>query len=306
LYGHGCRHHYFGLRLAQAFASKSKGRSFHEIKLFRALSSAIIATAPIFPVEEFHGSRSQVVFSSCLPWTKTVARCELSDLCIVWFRTRPRPEARITFLQAKRSPKLHTPCTAVSGSIHEVFRGDSTQWYLLHQRPPLLGRYSTFQPPPNLLSDALLPSVASYCVFHRQAGGSYGLFYVSADAVSAAPPIKAGETALTAAVSSASAVVHGLCEQKWACCPVVFGTALYSGHIGTPIDHSSGLSPADDAIRTATRNWIGSIFGGTVREEVGPVIRAFLEVFDIATPEETTDPPSRSLIFIQGDESPGE
>jgi hypothetical protein len=305
LYAQGCRHHSFGLRLAETFASESKRKSFHEIKLFRALRSAIIATAPMFPVEEFHGSRSQVVFSSCLPWTKTVARCELSDLCIIWFRTRPRPEARITFLQAKRSPKLHTPCTSVSGSIHEVFRGDSTQWYLLHQRPPLLGRYSTFQPPPNLLSDALLPSVASYCVFHRRAGGGYGLFYVSADVISAAPPIKAGETTLTAAIATASAVVHGLPEQKWACCPVVFGAALYSGHIGTPIDRSAGLPTADDAARTATRNWIGSIFSGAVREGVGPVIRTFLGAFDIAASEVTTDPPARSLIFIRGDESPG-
>src|SRR5690606_9087573 len=91
----------FEKMLQHGFSRAEDGGSFREVRLFRALRKAILATAPHYPVEEFHGARSQVVFSACPPWTKTVARCELADLCIVWFRRRPKPSARVTFLQAK-------------------------------------------------------------------------------------------------------------------------------------------------------------------------------------------------------------
>src|SRR4051794_31983656 len=100
--------HEYGWTLSQNFAEKSKAARMDEVELFRALREALLATAPHFPVEEYHGAVSRVLFPACPPWTNEPARCELSDLCIIWFRKRPRPEARITFLQAKLSKAAHS------------------------------------------------------------------------------------------------------------------------------------------------------------------------------------------------------
>ena len=296
----------YGQLLRKEFERLSCGSTFREIRLFRALRKAILATAPHYPVEEFHGARSQVVFPACPPWTKSVARCELADLCIVWFRRRPQPCARITFLQAKRSLNSHSPCGGSNvGQINERFGGDSTQWYLLNKRPPLVGRFQTFRPPSNLLKDALLPSVGSFCVFHEPNPQQYSFFYASADVITASPPSMPGHIQLTASSSKMAMTNHGLEELKWACCPFIFGQALFSGLIGTPIDRISVVSREDDAYRTSVRSWLASVLALAVqKEQVGPVIQAFVGMFDMALPEESTTAPARSILFIRGDDEP--
>lgn len=295
----------YGVLLKQKFVRLANGGNGREVRLFRCLRKAILSTAPQFPVEEFHGARSQVVFPASPPWTKSVARCELADLCIVWFRRHPQPRARITFLQAKRSDQSHTVCASGS-SINECFGGDSTQWYLLNKRPLLVGRYRTFQPPPNLLKDAVLPSVASYCVFHETVPQEYSFFYASADAVTASPPSKPGRVLLTAKASAMAVRNGGLDEQKWACCPLIFGRALYSGTIGTPIDRQSVVSSEDAALRSFVRHWLVSVLATAVQQQqIGPVIRSFIEMFDLVVPEQPTTAPARSILFIQGDDDAG-
>ena len=185
--------HAYGLALLNNFAHASHTARLDEVELFRALRVAILATAPHFPVEEYHGAVSRVLFPACPPWTKQVAQCELSDLCIVWFRRKPRAAARITFLQAKLSKKQHLPCM---DGTKQSFIGDSTQWYLLNKRPELVGCFHTFQPPTNLLKDALLPSVATFGVFHKGAHSAYSFFYASADIIGATTPKKAGRARL--------------------------------------------------------------------------------------------------------------
>lgn len=296
----------FGELLLSKFASEANSGSFREVHLFRALRKAILATSPYFPVEEFHGARSQVIFPARPPWTKSVARCELADLCVVWFRRSPLPSARITFMQAKRSTSLHNLCNGAGGSISDRFDGDSTQWYLLHNRPAVLGRFQTFQPPTNLLKDAVLPSVASYCVFHEVRPHEYSFFYVSADVVTASIPSSPGHVHLSATAPAMSVMNGGLEEQKWACCPLIFGQALYSGKIGTPIDHQSVTSRDDGDFRTSVRRWLASVLTTAVQQrQVGPVIQAFVGMFDMVLPEEPTTAPARSIVFIQGDDEPG-
>lgn len=291
----------FGEMLRRGFSQAADGGSFREVRLFRALRKSIIATAPHYPVEEFHGARSQVVFSACPPWTKTVARCELSDLCIIWFRRRPKPSARVTFLQAKRSCSAHKLCNGSGGSINEGFDGDSTQWYLLNKRPALVGRFQSFQPPTNLLKDALLPSVATYCVFHEESPQEYSFFYASADVVTASMPSRPGQVQMTASAPSLCVRSGAFIEQKWACCPLTFGAALFSGWIGTPFDYDSITSPSDDAWRASVRRWIGSVLTGAVQNaQVGPVIQAFLATLDLPLGEVATAAPARALLFIQG------
>jgi hypothetical protein len=294
---------HYGQLVANKFTHDANGGAFRELRLFRALREAILSTKPRYPVEEFHGARSQVIFSACAPWTKSIARCELSDLCIVWFRKYPRPIARITFMQAKRSQHSHSPCIYTGASINENFDGDSTQWYLLHNRPSLMGRFTTFKPPANLLSDALLPSVASYCVFHERATRDYSFFYASADVITASTPTKAGNVQLNASASTPTAFISGFTEQKWACCPRIFGSALFSGLIGSPIHLDGTISSADAAWRSSVRGWLGSILAGAIRnQQVGPVIQAFATTFEVPIAEVTTAAPSRTLLFIQGDE----
>ncbi|HUE41142.1 MAG TPA: hypothetical protein VMO75_04375, partial [Chthoniobacterales bacterium] len=263
-----------------------------------------VSLPPKFPVDELHGNRSQVVFSAAPPWTKTIARCELSDLCIVWFRRRPEPRARITFLQAKLSKDRHDLCVARSASISEDFIGDSTQWYLLHNRPTIVGRFQTFKPPTNLLSNALLPSVASFAVFHRNLDRCYNFFYASADTVISQTPSRPGKAKLKANGPALTATVKTYTEQKWACCPLIFGAALFEGLIGTPIDYDGIASPIDDAYRQEARRWLARCLA-TARQQqqvIGPVITSFLQTFDlVALDNQNSELPGRAMIFIRGD-----
>ena len=294
---------HFGIELSQEFARLANSGRFNEIPLFRALRKAILSTAPHFLVAEFHGTQSRVTFDKCPPWTKGIARCELSDLCIVWFNKGSQPSARITFLQAKRSKAKHLVCMAQNGLLNESFIGDSTQWYLLHHRPNIVGCFRTFQPPPHLLKDALLASVATFCVFHKIAPQDYSFFYASADIVTALLPSKPGHVQLTAHAPITRILSNGFSEQKASCCPMLFGEALFSGCIGTPIDGHSVTSIADGGWRRSVRQWLGSVLSNQPRtNDINPVIRAFITTFDIPQDEAATISPAPSILFIQGDD----
>lgn len=299
------RSHQFGAALVEEFARHSRRKPFREIPLFRALHSSIVAAAPRFSVEELHGNRSQVLFPAFPPWTTPRGQCELSDLCVVWFRRKPQPEAKITFLQAKLSKSQHSLCGISNGAISEAFTGDSTQWHLLHRRPWIVARYSTFNPPPNLLRDALLPSIGSFCIFHASAPRNYSFFYAAADAVTCPQPTTAGRVTLIATATAPASVTHGYTEQKWACCPYTFGVALFEGMIGTPVDYSGVVSPSDDAHRRGVRAWLASCLATAARRQqaIGPVVTAFLQTFDlVARDNEPSDMPGRAVIFIRGDD----
>ncbi len=301
--GYSLRSKQYGDLLEKQFQSHSLGKRLGEVPLFQALQASIVSTAPRFPVEELHGRRSHVDFHA-QPWTRPSGRCELCDLCIVWFRRKPTPEGKITFLQAKLSKRPHALCRSWAGPVTEVFYGDSTQWHLLHNRPRIRGSYSTFRPPPNLLEHALLSSIGSFCVFHSKAPQTYDFFYASAAVVTAARPRKAGNVLLKIAASAVAASARSYTEQLWACCPKTFGMALYSGFVGTPFDYNNVVSSRDDSHRDSVRRWLAATLSAAARQQrIGPVVTTFLNTFDLgAVPDQKSNVPGRAIIFIHGEE----
>ncbi len=159
----------FGILLEAIWLHKTSTIKFNELPLFRALNDSMEHLSNKFKIEEYHGSRHQVYFNSNRPWVKNkLARCELADLMIITYKTKPRTDIRLTFLQAKREKKkIHCLCPQhpqYSTSLN--FKANCNQWDLLSKRPLIKGVHS-FNPPTNLLQDAMLSSVGSFCVFHK-------------------------------------------------------------------------------------------------------------------------------------------
>lgn len=223
--------------LGLEFAKQTRGRAFREVRCFRALLDSIKHVKNGANVTEYHGRRSWVSFSGDPRWTDDpIEVCELSDLCIVWYRTIPRIEGRVTFLQAKYSSSAaHDPCTNWSTSVNEAFLACTWQWYLLNRRCAITGFGRRFQPPVGLLRDALLASVGSFGIFHHPApGGPASFFYGSAAVVQSLGMVKGANRGHMLACGVAQQQVAGYDEKLWCCCLETFSDALFSGTIGTP------------------------------------------------------------------------
>ena len=285
------RSSHFGCDFAERFSEESAKVRFFEVPLFRALVRSLSSASNGVQVEELHGSRSQVLFSACPPWTRRVARCELADVCIVWFRLGRRPQVRITFMQAKRSMHSHALCESNPPVPKQEFAGDSTQFHLLTTRPKIVGRFQTFDPPAHLLSDALLPSVGSYCVFHRAPDGTKSFFYASADTLTANSPSSPGRITIESQFAVPVQQHGGFQERKWACCPMIFGAAIHAGHIGTPLDSDPiALGWVKSFVNRASSNAVG---------DDGRVSRAFLGAFDVVGNNDRAEAPARKILLIQ-------
>lgn len=281
----------FGVQFAIHFAGESAKLRFFEVPLFRALIRALSSASKSVQVEELHGSRSQVLFPACPPWTHRIARCELADVCIIWFRLGRRPQVRITFMQAKRSMRSHTLCEALPPIPIHAFEGDSTQFHLLTTRQRIVGRFQAFDPPAHLLSDAVLASVGSYCVFHRATNGAKGFFYASADTLTANAPSSPGRITINTKFGSPMERQGSHEERKWACCPTVFGAAIHAGLVGTPLDSD-----------LVTLGWVKSFVSRAASNAVGDrgrVSRAFLGAFDVAGNNDRAEAPARRILLIQ-------
>ncbi|MBX3745676.1 MAG: hypothetical protein KF833_10245 [Verrucomicrobiae bacterium] len=281
----------FGFEFAERFSRESAKVRFFEVPLFRALVSSLSSVSNSVQVEELHGSRSQVLFSACPPWTRRIARCELADVCIIWFRLGRQPQVRITFMQAKRSNHSHALCEKSPPVPKQAFNGDSTQFHLLTTRPKIVGRFQTFDPPAHLLSNAVLPSVGSYCVFHRAPDGTKQFFYASAAILTADAPSSPGR--ITIETQFGVPVQHhgSYPERKWACCPMVFGSAIHSGQIGTPLE--------SDRIALG---WVSSFVSraaSTIVGDEGRVSRAFLGAFDVPGNNDRAEAPAKRILLIQ-------
>ena len=69
---------------------------------------------------------------------------------------------RISFLQAKSERKImKNQCIS-----NQPFKANLEQWDLLAHRPIING-VGSFDPPPNLLSSAILPSIGTFGFFYR-------------------------------------------------------------------------------------------------------------------------------------------
>ena len=277
--------------VARDFEAASTLTPFDEVMLFRLLFSVLETSCPSLRVEELHGAVSFVEFDPNLPWSpssgpsklkpgKVVAVCELSDLSIVWFDARRR-SARITFLQAKRSKSVHSPCEGWPLGISQTFKGDSRQWDLLCRRPTISPCFSTFSPPENLLSEALLPSVGSFGIFHQQPDGAARLFYGAADQIECPTPATvAAKSNLTLHGGAPNRTIAGYEECVWTCCTFLFLENLLSGRIGTPVESDGATSPADAAYRRGLRRWLSSIVkSAPVNGEPNRVLATFRDAF---------------------------
>ena len=162
-------------RVLQEFDCLTKAGSQDEIKLFRALVKALHAAAPTVVVEEYHGSGHQLWHTTAASVGLGSRRCELSDLMMITYHATGHPAPRLSYLQAKYE-RVHR-----DGLRNP--HADYVQWSLLSSKPTIAG-CANFQPPSDLLSASLLPSIGSFGFFvdgSSRKAGRFDLAYAAAD-----------------------------------------------------------------------------------------------------------------------------
>lgn len=299
--------HPINSQLGQLFANQTRGHRFGELACFRALMDAILNANNGANATEYHGRRSWVFFPGDHRWTDVPdERCELSDLCLVWYRTTPRIEGRVTFLQAKFSHDAHDPCTTWNTLIDEEFKASTWQWYLLNNRPLIRGANVNFTPPTGLLANALLPSVASFGIFHYpMAGDPASFFYGAADVVQCLSSVMGGARRHQLATEAEKRVVAGYDEQVWCCCLETFGDALFSGRVGTPF-RKRGQASAARIDETWNNDFLLHLSGDIITRLApeDPNWSKFSAAFQVSAPTEGPidfRPLARQIILIDGD-----
>lgn len=218
-----------GLAFAQSFATNSAGIGTGEIALFRAMQRSLVSIAlpPKLVVEEYHGANHQVTFTGSGTYSRTNARCELSDLLVIVYDRRTK-DARLTYIQAKSERSVGSSGRGIAGS---ALVANLEQWDLLARRPPIRG-VGGFQPPADLLASALLPSIGAFAFFlHGPAG--VAVYYCAASLLEMPYAYSTRTGKLTAR--------HDVCR----CAPAPeclsaygnaeFGAFLFGLMIGTPI-----------------------------------------------------------------------
>lgn len=233
----------FASNFDASFRSLTHGFSHNEIPLFQAMHSALIGLSGKFQIEEYHGTSHQVKFTGNGTYARTHARCELSDLMIVTYSSISH-HARLTYLQAK-SERATLP--SVCG---RAFSSNLEQWFLLSTRPHIVGA-GAFNPPSDLLSNALLPSVGSFAFFYKDVGGDFQTYYAAANHM--APPATYSQRyGKLQAVGPCMVVKNaGHAECLAACGNSSFAKSLYRLEIGTPVHSAIPQS-------LSTRNWLSA------------------------------------------------
>ena len=296
----------FGQQLASELRRRSAKVAFYELPLFRALRDSIISLSGRFRIEEFHGGNHQVRFKGKGSWGRTAARCEISDLLVVTYFRRSDLRIRMTFLQAKRSrKKLDRLCDEMPSFHSQLkFSANLEQWDLLSRRPKVTG-VSPFAPPPNVLSGALLPSVGSFGVFHKDgAQPGVNFFYASADVLRPLGHPKSKHSTLNTKSTKMIRVSNGLPEVALACCPCTFGSNLYLGYVGTPIDYSHIVSPSDEQYRSEARDWLGRVLASQVAsaEHDVPYTRQLIRMLEASPDQHRYTASPCSIIVINNEE----
>jgi hypothetical protein len=226
-----------------SFKSKTRGLAHDETPLFRAMHDALVGLSGQFEIEEYHGNSHQVTFTGNGSYARTEARCELSDLMIITYSKSAR-NVRLTYLQAKSE---RATLKSVRG---RAFSANLEQWFLLSSRPKIKG-VRAFNPPPDLLSNALLPSVGSFAFFYKDGAGEFQTYYATASYLS--PPRTYSQRCGKLQAIGPCRVVSksGYVECLAACGNQSFAESLYRLEIGTPVH--SAISQA-----LPTRNWLAA------------------------------------------------
>lgn len=223
-----------GLKLQNAFQKQSLGAR-GEVALFRAFINAFNALGTEALAKEYHGTRYQVTFHQARGAGRPTPRCELCDVLIIHYPIGNPSAARITFNQAKVSSKPFGCYVNARLSKPYSFRANLEQWDLLSNRPIISPATRTFQPPSELLSSAILPSVGTFGVFYP-VGSRFDFAYFVADRLSAVNNGygKSGTLQWMNPLCQFRKVA-GHTEVTGTCCLRVFGEALEQGYVGTPI-----------------------------------------------------------------------
>lgn len=241
----------FPLQLESEFKILTKGQPPDEITLFQNLRCAFERLSRDFTIDVLHGNSHQVAFQSVFPWAPTSkpARCELCDLMIVTYRTNPF-RIRLTFLQNKSDKTI--------GNLPLTFYADMLQWELLSEKP-LVNGVSPFNPPNNLLSEALLPSVGTFGIFYRDTNSDYNMAYAIANVLG---PLKNGKSQKRKLKYRGKRGqirnVNGYDEITSTSSLAEFGHHLARLRIGTPID-GSHVRGESQSYRSQIRNWLFDI-----------------------------------------------
>lgn len=238
----------FPIQLEKEFKTLTHGQPSDEISLFNNLRSTFERLTKDFTIDVLHGSSHQVTFKSKYPWApiKKPARCELCDLMVVTFRTNPL-RIRLTFLQNKADK--------IIGNLPLTFSADMLQWELLSEKPQVCG-ISPFNPPPNMLSEALLPSVGTFGVFYRDTNSDYNMAYAIANVLG---PIKKGKSQKRKLkyIGNRGEIrtISGYNEITSTSTLAEFGHHLARMRIGTPID-GTPVGGESQEYRVKLRKWL--------------------------------------------------
>lgn len=233
----------FAINFDTRFRLSTLGLTHNEIPLFQAMHSALVGLNGLFQIEEYHGNSHQVTFAGNGSYARTQARCELSDLMIITYSPKSL-HIRLTYLQAKSErATLHSVCG-------RQFSANLEQWFLLSERPTILG-IGPFNPPENLLSSALLPSVGSFAFFYKDHVGHFQTYYATANHLSPPSVYSQKNGKLVAKDSCMVVTTKGHAECLAACGNKSFAESLYRLEIGTPIHCAIPQSQS-------TRNWLAA------------------------------------------------
>jgi len=300
--------HQFALSLQQEFRRRSATAAFGEIAQFRALKEAFGALKPKFQVEEYHGAKRQVYFDTTQPWLRPRARCELCDLLLITYSTTRLPQVRLMLLQAKLSRNAHANLCSSPG-LHQhptEFHGNYEQWDLLSARPKL-DPTGVFTPPPDLLRNAVVPSVGAFGVFHREGSGLIDMFYASADTLRpvGSPTTRYGKLSTTAVPGVRK--FRGFTDKPICCCLLTFGEALFELHLGTPVvsTTASGATVKSEPLASFAKGVLATYIRGEGSNSI--LAHDVLSLLgDTIADNGTADEPVPSLVILKGGTARGD
>jgi len=233
----------FSIAFDERFRTNTKGLSHKEIPLFRKFHETLASLSDAFHIEEYHGSGHQVTFIGDGLYARRQAQCELSDLMIIVYSSFSS-HIRLSYLQAK-SERNSLAFVSKNG-----FTANLEQWFLLSTRPTIKGG-RTFNPPPELLSGAILPSVGSFAFFFKNSAGDFQTYYASASHLAPVSQSAKRYGKVQPKGTGSISVTSGYEECLVACDNRSLAKSLYSLQIGTPIDQNVPQS-------YDTRNWLAA------------------------------------------------
>jgi len=225
----------FGELLSKEFNKLTKDGTFCEVELFTKLQDAFINLSIEYPgtIELIHGDRSLVDFECTATYVPkefigtTVTR-ELSDMMFIVF-SKEKNAIRLMYLQNKK------------GLSATKFKAELLQLNLLKERLPLIpfNLPSCVFGDENMLSNAILPSVASYGVFYQNPiNQKTDMAYYPANNLTVNLPARTGKIRnayYDEALFGKENSINGYKETKGEPNLIKFGNALIDMYIGTPI-----------------------------------------------------------------------